>query len=74
MTSVQKKAGAKKNNLDINPKWCKGCSLCVAVCPKGILSLDELGKIHVENIEECIGCGLCEETCPDYAIKVVKDA
>jgi 2-oxoglutarate ferredoxin oxidoreductase subunit delta len=65
---------ARKISLDVNPKWCKGCNLCVTVCPKGILSLDEMGKIRVDRPEECIGCGLCEETCPDYAIRVVKDA
>ncbi|KJR99769.1 MAG: hypothetical protein VR68_08520 [Peptococcaceae bacterium BRH_c4a] len=60
--------------MDINIRWCKGCNLCVTICPKGILSLDELGKITVDKPEECIGCGLCEGTCPDFAIKVVKDA
>ncbi|MCL5057561.1 MAG: 4Fe-4S dicluster domain-containing protein [Actinobacteria bacterium] len=62
-----------KASLDVNTKWCKGCSLCVAVCPKGILSLDGLGKVYVDKPEECIGCGLCEETCPDYAIRVIKN-
>ncbi|MFZ5643781.1 MAG: 4Fe-4S binding protein [Bacillota bacterium] len=73
MTPVQKDSG-HRSHLDVNPKWCKGCNLCVTVCPKGILSLDELGKIRVDRPEECIGCGLCEETCPDYAIRVIKDA
>lgn len=73
MTPAQT-GSVKKPSLDVNPKWCKGCNLCVTVCPKGILSLDEMGKIRVDRPEECIGCGLCEETCPDYAIRVVKDA
>jgi len=67
-------ARVPKATLDINIKWCKGCNLCVTICPKGILSLNELGKVIVDKLEECIGCGLCEETCPDFAIRVIKDA
>ncbi|MFZ5651515.1 MAG: 4Fe-4S dicluster domain-containing protein [Bacillota bacterium] len=58
--------------LDVNIKWCKGCGLCVDVCPKNVLSLDDLGKVRVERPEECTGCGMCEATCPDLAISVVK--
>ncbi|MFZ5596150.1 MAG: 4Fe-4S dicluster domain-containing protein [Bacillota bacterium] len=63
-----------KTNLDLNRSWCKGCGLCVTVCPKSILSLDERGKISAERQEECVGCGLCEEICPDFAIRVIKIA
>lgn len=73
MTTSQTKP-TPKASLDVNTKWCKGCNLCVTVCPKGVLSLDDLGKVRVDKPEECIGCGLCEETCPDYAIRVVKNA
>ncbi|MFZ5647436.1 MAG: 4Fe-4S dicluster domain-containing protein [Bacillota bacterium] len=58
--------------LDVNVKWCKGCGLCVDVCPQKVLSMDDLGKVRVDNPEVCIGCGLCEATCPDLAISVDK--
>ena len=58
--------------LEIIPKFCKGCGICVAFCPKKILALDELGKIYVTEPEKCIACGQCELRCPDYAIKVRK--
>jgi 2-oxoglutarate ferredoxin oxidoreductase subunit delta len=57
--------------LNINPKFCKGCGICVAFCPKHILELDERGKIMVTDPEKCINCGQCELRCPDFAIKVV---
>lgn len=51
---------------------CKGCNICVALCPKKVLSLDTLGKIYVSDAASCIGCGQCELRCPDYAIYVEK--
>lgn len=51
---------------------CKGCNICVAFCPKKILALDTLGKIHVTDEQSCINCGQCELRCPDYAIYVEK--
>ena len=56
---------------------CKGCGLCVGVCPKNILSLskDEINKkghhpVEVSDMNECIGCAFCATMCPDCIIKV----
>ncbi|MCL6611669.1 MAG: 4Fe-4S binding protein [Peptococcaceae bacterium] len=62
-----------RGKLEINRKWCKGCSLCADACPKGIITVDELGKIQVRDPEICLGCGQCEAICPDFAIRVEKD-
>lgn len=59
--------------LVINPKWCKGCGICVEFCPKHVLSLVH-EKVQVSNAESCILCGLCELRCPDYAIYIEKEA
>ena len=53
--------------LIINQKWCKGCGICVAVCPKQVLVLQK-GKATAANPDACIKCGQCEQRCPDYAI------
>lgn len=58
---------------------CKGCSICIRVCPQKIL---ELGKeinrsgtqyITLTDGSRCTGCGLCAIMCPDSAIEVYKD-
>ena len=56
---------------------CKGCGLCVDVCPKNVLALshDKInGKGHhpieAVNKDACIGCGFCATMCPDCIIKV----
>ena len=58
--------------VNINRKYCKGCGICVAFCPKQVLELDELGKVTDKNAAACISCGQCELRCPDFAIQVVK--
>lgn len=62
----------------INKERCKGCDLCVSVCPKKILILspDEInakGYSPAEciNQDECIACGFCATICPDFAITVI---
>jgi len=59
---------------------CKGCELCVAVCPKSILKLREsdvnaLGyhPVYIEKPDECTGCANCALMCPDGVISVYKE-
>ena len=58
--------------VTINEKWCKSCEICVAFCPKQILTMEK-GKVVVIKPESCTGCQLCEIYCPDFAIKVTKN-
>ena len=58
---------------------CKGCGLCVSVCPKKILRLspDKLNAkgFHPSEItdqEACIACAFCATMCPDCIITVEK--
>ncbi|MHB8916424.1 MAG: 4Fe-4S dicluster domain-containing protein [Desulfocucumaceae bacterium] len=60
--------------LEIKKRWCKGCSLCADACPKGLIYVNEMGKIQVKDPENCLGCGMCEAICPDFAIRVEKNA
>ncbi len=62
----------KKFSHVIREKWCKGCNICVAFCPKQVLILKN-GKVFAERPELCIGCHLCEFRCPDFAIEIVED-
>jgi 2-oxoglutarate ferredoxin oxidoreductase subunit delta len=55
---------------------CKGCGLCVTVCPKNVLEISE--KINSKgyfpayqaHAEDCIHCALCATMCPDVAITI----
>ncbi len=55
---------------------CKGCELCVAVCPKHIIAMDTATNAKgyhpaaVERMEECIACAACARMCPDSVITV----
>lgn len=60
-----------------NDERCKGCGLCVTVCPKSIVALDKerlnskgYNPAGVTEIEKCIGCAFCAMICPDCAIEV----
>ena len=57
--------GRKK--LEIEDKWCKGCGICAAFCPKQVREVKK-EKVRIANAEACIFCGQCELRCPDYAI------
>ena len=56
-----------QKKLTIQSQWCKGCGICAAFCPKGVLKIVK-GKVAVQHPDDCIFCGLCEQRCPDYAI------
>jgi 2-oxoglutarate ferredoxin oxidoreductase subunit delta len=63
----------------INEDRCKGCYLCVSVCPKKILEKksDSLNKsgyyaVGLSDGYECVGCLSCAVMCPDGAISIYK--
>ncbi len=62
----------------IDEERCKGCGLCIPVCPKNSITISERlnskGYRPVEQVreEECTACGLCYLICPDVAIEVWK--
>lgn len=67
-----------KGKVTIDESYCKGCGLCVDVCPKQVLELSKTrlnskGYRICEPVkpDECIGCINCAIMCPDSAIKVV---
>ena len=59
--------------LNVNLKWCKGCGICAAFCPKKVLSIKD-EKVFIEREDDCIKCRLCEYRCPDMAINVEEDS
>lgn len=57
-------------------QYCKGCGLCIDVCPSGCLSMG--GQTNEHGIETamvvegagCSGCLQCHTVCPDAAIEI----
>lgn len=75
-TSPKKKA---TEAILIDEQYCKGCFLCIAVCPKKVLARGDkrsragYSMPQVENLGACISCALCEMTCPDMALTLVQE-
>ena len=55
---------------------CKGCEICVNVCPKNVFDakakVNEYGYVIPQptRADACIKCRLCEMYCPDFAVEV----
>jgi len=66
------------NLTTIDREKCKGCGLCVDVCPKKIIRLSEtlnrkgVNAAEVFDMEKCIACAFCATMCPDCIITVEK--
>ncbi len=66
--------------VEIDPELCKGCQLCLGVCPKNVIAISN--KLNSASYHpayytgsDCTGCGLCFYACPEpAAIRVVKPA
>lgn len=65
--------------VQINKDACKGCGICITMCPVKILAFsDELNKRGVRfpkitQEEKCTKCENCMIYCPDFAVVVNKD-
>lgn len=68
----------KKKKIRIFPEKCKGCMLCIEVCPKKLLKVSEhvnergMRYVVIERPEECTGCGMCYMMCPDSGIEITE--
>ena len=75
---MTKKSTVDAPYLEVDAELCKGCQLCVGVCPKNVIAIsDALNSASYHPAyytgSECTGCGLCFYACPEPgAIRVVK--
>ncbi len=60
----------------IEETMCKGCGLCVSVCPKNVLEISKKVNskgyfpAHQARPDDCIKCAICCTMCPDVAITI----
>lgn len=69
-----------KGRVELDIDRCKGCGLCVSVCPKNVLeiNLEQINAkgyspANAKRMEDCIGCANCAITCPDSIITVYRE-
>ena len=67
--------------VKVRADFCKGCRLCVKVCPRHLLELTtKLNALGIQPVEvtqldkECSGCLSCVLMCPEAAIEITDDA
>jgi 2-oxoglutarate ferredoxin oxidoreductase subunit delta len=75
-----------RGTISIDENRCKGCGLCVPVCPKGIIRISThftprgyrsaqlVDPILIDPHHDCTGCLLCATICPEAAITVYREA
>jgi 2-oxoglutarate ferredoxin oxidoreductase subunit delta len=68
-----------KGKVIFQEDLCKGCNLCVTVCPTDVIALDNVSlnakgyhPAGVANADKCIACMNCALICPDLVITVEK--
>lgn len=68
-----------RGTVDIDVTRCKGCELCIPVCPPNVLAMSGAvngngnGFAFPELREGCTGCARCAEICPDYCFTVYRE-
>jgi 2-oxoglutarate ferredoxin oxidoreductase subunit delta len=62
---------SRSTQVVIEPERCKGCGICAAFCPVGMLAVgDTLNSqgypvVRLTEGKACRGCGRCYVMCPD---------
>jgi NAD-dependent dihydropyrimidine dehydrogenase PreA subunit len=65
--------------VQVKAESCKGCALCVKLCPMDALQLrhsssakNKFHKVAQPDPDLCIGCGVCAHKCPTDSILLIQ--
>lgn len=67
---------AKPITVTVQEHLCKGCEICVKVCPTKVLAMRVEERVisrrmvAVVNLNACTRCFLCEVFCPDFSLTI----
>lgn len=66
-----------KGSIVIDIEHCKGCEVCIPVCPEEVIALAKQvngkGYRYAQPINDnCTGCTNCAVVCPDGVISVYR--
>lgn len=58
------------------PERCKGCKICISLCPRDVLQVSEntnqkgyhLPEVAPGKEDSCVHCEFCTMICPEFAI------
>ena len=64
----------KQYRIIIDEELCKGCNICVELCPTNVFELTEQINSkgyyvpYAKLIDNCTGCKICDLICPEMAV------
>lgn len=80
MTKMSELKKKPRGHITIDSELCKGCGLCLSVCPKDCIRISQRPNLKgyypaegSESADQCNACTLCATICPDIAIEVFRD-
>ena len=79
LASLAPREEINMKKIIIEENACKGCGLCVSVCPRQLIKLD-MSRVNAKGYnpavftdKDCASCAFCAAICPDLAILVYKE-
>ena len=68
-----------RGRISVDVERCKGCELCLFVCPKDVIRMSETFNAKgyhpaalIDPDALCTGCAICAVICPDAALTVYR--